>query len=117
MRTLLILTLTGLTLAGTARATTTSRVWFATKKVIARELTYNWTTSDDVRVRLSRCQGMGPAIHNSRGIPMWHRFACAELDYLKRIIYVRVVVTGPNVGQEKVTEVRCDNSNSDYECP
>jgi len=60
---------------------------------------------------------MGPAIRNSRGIPMWHRFAWGKLDYLDRIIYVRVVVTGRRPGQERVTEVRCDNSRSDYECP
>ncbi len=48
---------------------------------------------------------------------MWHRFAWGKLDYLDRIIYVRVVVTGRRPGQERVTEVRCDNSRSDYECP
>jgi hypothetical protein len=48
---------------------------------------------------------------------MYHRLACAELDWLKRIIYLRVTVTGPRYGNERVVEVRCDNSRSEYECP
>jgi hypothetical protein len=93
-----------------------STVWFASKKQIARELTYHWTTSDNVRVRISRCQGMGPSVTRG-GVVMYHRFACAELDWLERIIYLRVTITGPRYGNERVVEVRCDNSRSDYECP
>jgi hypothetical protein len=111
---LIIFAAFALTGAATAASQT---VWYATKKQVARELTYNWTTSDHVRVRISRCQGMGRAIYNRLGRQMFHRFACAELDYLDRIIYLRVTVTGPKPGNERVTEVRCDNSRSDYKCP
>jgi hypothetical protein len=93
-----------------------STVWFASKKQVSRELTYHWTTSDGFRVRISRCRGMGRSMTRG-GVVLYHRFACAEVDYANRIIYVRVSITGPKVGNERVVEIRCDNTYSDYECP
>jgi hypothetical protein len=51
-----------LTLVAADAMAASSSVWFASKKQIARELTYHWTTSDNVRVRISQCQGMGPSV-------------------------------------------------------